>query len=77
MLYRSIIAVCADNHTKHIKAFCQHSAELFNVKLPDIGSTLATRFKGLGAYAYGSNNPKTLRLISVRLSQNSVQNIGL
>jgi len=77
MLYRSIIAVCSDNHTKHINAFCQHIAEFFNVKLPDTGSILATRFKGLKVSDYGSNNPKTLRLISNHLSQNSVQNIDV
>jgi len=45
MLYRSIIAVCSDNHAKHINAFCRHSAEFFNVKLADIGSILVSRFK--------------------------------
>ena len=33
MLYREIIAVCSEIHTKHIKTLCQQTVELFNVKL--------------------------------------------
>jgi len=33
MLYREIIAVCSQIHTKHINALCGHSVELLNVKL--------------------------------------------
>ena len=38
MLYREIIAVCSQIHTKHINTLCGHNVELLNVKL---------RFKGL------------------------------
>ena len=33
MLYREIIAVCSQIHTKHINALCGQSVELLNVKL--------------------------------------------
>ena len=33
MLYREIIAVCSQIHTKHIKALCGQNVELLNVKL--------------------------------------------
>jgi len=33
MLYREIIAVCSEIHTKHIYALCGQNVELLNVKL--------------------------------------------
>ena len=33
MLYREIIAVCSQIHTKHINALCGQKVELLNVKL--------------------------------------------
>jgi hypothetical protein len=33
MLYREIIAVCSENHTKHINTLCGENEELLNVKL--------------------------------------------
>jgi len=33
MSYREIIAVCAQNHTKHINTVCGQNVELLNVKL--------------------------------------------
>jgi len=33
MLYREIIAVCSEIHTKHINAVCGQKVELLNVKL--------------------------------------------
>jgi len=32
MLYREIIAVCSQIHTKHIHALCGQNVELLNVK---------------------------------------------
>ena len=32
MLYREIIAVCSEIHTKHINTECGQSVELWNVK---------------------------------------------
>ena len=33
MLYREIIAVCSQTHTKHINTLCEQNVELLNVKL--------------------------------------------
>jgi len=33
MLYREIIAVCSQIHTKHTNALCGQNVELLNVKL--------------------------------------------
>jgi len=33
MLYREIIAVCSQIHTKHINTLCGKNVELLNVKL--------------------------------------------
>jgi len=33
MLYREIIAVCSQIHTKHINILCEQNVVLFNVKL--------------------------------------------
>ena len=33
MLYREIIAVCSQTHTKHINTLCGQKVELLNVKL--------------------------------------------
>jgi len=32
MLYREIIAVCSQSHTKHINTLCGHKVVLLNVK---------------------------------------------
>jgi len=33
MLYREMIAVCSEIHTKHINTLCGQDVELLNVKL--------------------------------------------
>jgi len=33
MLYREIIAVCSEIHTKHINTLCDQNVELLNIKL--------------------------------------------
>jgi len=33
MLYREIIAVCSQTHTKHINTLCGQNAEILDVKL--------------------------------------------
>ena len=33
MLYRELIAVCSEIHTKHVNAVCGQNVELLNVKL--------------------------------------------
>jgi len=34
MLYREIIAICSQIHTKHTNTLCGQNVELSNVKLP-------------------------------------------
>jgi hypothetical protein len=34
MLYREIIAVCSETHTKHINTLCEQNVGLLNVKDP-------------------------------------------
>jgi len=34
MLYREIMAVCSQIHTKHINTVCGQNVELLNFKLP-------------------------------------------
>ena len=33
MLYREIIAVCSQSHTKHVNTLCGQNVELLNVQL--------------------------------------------
>jgi len=33
MVYREIIAVCSEIHTKHINTLCEQNVELLNAKL--------------------------------------------
>ena len=33
MLYREIIAVCSDIHTKHINTLCRQNVVLFKIKM--------------------------------------------
>jgi hypothetical protein len=33
MLYREIVAVCSETHTKHTNTLCGQNVELLNVKL--------------------------------------------
>ena len=37
MLYREIIALCSEIHTKHISKQCGQNVELLNVKLTILG----------------------------------------
>ena len=46
MLYREIVAVCSEIHTKHINTLCEQDVELLNVKLVvHIVTTLLERVK--------------------------------
>jgi len=53
MLYREIIAVCSENHTKHITTLCGQNLELLNVKL--VVHIVTTELKGLNI-CYTSTN---------------------
>jgi len=48
MLYREIIAVCSQIHTKHINTLCRQNVELLKVKLGGTYSGLG--YKGLNLY---------------------------
>jgi len=48
MLYREIMAVCSEIHTKHINTLCGQNVELLNVKLAvHIVTTALQRVKSL------------------------------
>ena len=48
MLYREIMAVCSQIHTKHINTVCGQNVELLNVKLAvHIVTTVLQRVKSL------------------------------
>jgi len=42
MLYREIIAVCSQIHTKHLNALCGQNVELLNAKLAVYKDTVHT-----------------------------------
>jgi hypothetical protein len=48
MLYREIIAVCSEIHTKHTNTLCGQNVEFFNVKL---GGTYSNHW-ALKGYSY-------------------------
>ena len=45
MLYKEIIAVCSEIHTKHINTLCGQNVELLNVKL--VVHIVTTGLKGV------------------------------
>jgi len=51
MLYREIIAVCSQIHTKHINTLCGQNVELLNVKLVVPGKSVGI------ATDYGLDGP--------------------
>ena len=52
MLYREIIAVCCEIHTKHINTLCGQNVELLNVKLAvRIVTTGIRRVRNEGTHA--------------------------
>jgi len=56
MLYREIIAVCSQSHTKHINTLCGQNVDLLNVKLVvHIVTTGLSRFSYFVSY-YSSKN---------------------
>jgi hypothetical protein len=69
MLYREIIAVCSEIHTKHINTLCGQNIELLNVKLVvHIVITGFLRVKNLSPYCAVN----TLRLCYKNQSVNAV-----
>jgi hypothetical protein len=67
MLYREIIAVCSEIHTKHINTLCGQNVGLLNVKL---GGTYSNHWALKGYSPYRTVN--TLRLGHKNQSVNAV-----
>jgi hypothetical protein len=67
MLYREIIAVCSETHTKHINTLRGQKVELLNVKP---GGTYSNRWALKGYSPYRAVN--TLRLSYKNQSVNAV-----
>jgi len=73
MLYREIIAVCSEIHTKHINTLCGQNAELLNVNLLNpTGHVMHHQFKIQQLYAL-----PTLYLCVLYLSENKQRLVPL
>ena len=48
MLYREIMAVCSEIHTKHVNTLCGQNVELLNVKLAVHIVTTGLKWLNLG-----------------------------
>jgi len=60
MLYREIIAICSQIHTKHINTVCGQNVELLNVKLAvHIVTTELEKRKKTICYSYLLNDAKS------------------
>jgi hypothetical protein len=71
MLYKEIIAVCSEIHTKHINTLCGQNVELLNVKLAvHIVTTGLYRAKGR-AFNYPLSN---VQIYSTALQAEQVNN---
>jgi hypothetical protein len=65
MLYREIIAICSEIHTKHINALCGQNVEIVNVKPGGTYSNhWALNFRSLPKYNY-TRYDKTQRIHNV------------
>jgi len=64
MLYREIIAVCSQIHTKHINTLCGQNVELLNVKL--VVHIVTTGLIGLGQETNGCFLCKT-KILCIKL----------
>jgi len=69
VLYREIIAVCSQIHTKHINTLCGQNVELLNVKLA-VHIATTVRYK-----QYASYRTHTLAQPNVELWKNTYCNI--
>jgi hypothetical protein len=64
MLYREIIAVCSQIHTKHINTLCGQNVELLNVK-PDDSYSNYWGLKGQWFYYVKINISEFIRLFII------------
>jgi len=65
MLYREIIAVCSEIHTKHINALCGLNVELLNVKL-------AVHIVTTGLYNVANKTPSVQAVTSYKLQAHHI-----
>jgi hypothetical protein len=84
MLYRVIIAVCSQIHTKHINTLCGQNVELLNVKLAvhivttglmSLTSCCTVRFTSV-IDAHEKYKPKRIRLHALRLGVTGMENVS-
>ena len=68
MLYREIIAVCSQIHTKHINKLCGQNVELLNVKLA-VHIVTAVRYTQLQLYGTHSDRCTKHTVTAVRYIQ--------
>jgi len=68
MLYREIMAVCSEIHTKHINTLCGQNVKLLNVKL--VVHIMTTRFYRIEKFlcVYSAVRTATLAIIMVNQS---------
>jgi hypothetical protein len=59
MLYREIIAVCSEIHTKHINTLCGQNVDLLNVK-PGGAYSKPLGFEGLKSVPRSKHTPSRL-----------------
>jgi len=64
MLYREIIAVCSQIHTKHINTLCGQNTELLSVKLA-VHIVTTGLWRANIHYTYIQSVPRTKHYISV------------
>ena len=70
MLYREIIAVCSQIHTKHINMLCGQNVELLNVKLAV--HIVTNGIQGLNLFCHTSSGYKSTYNNDQRLTGISV-----
>jgi hypothetical protein len=65
MLYREIVVVCSQIHTKHINALCGQNVELLDVKLSVHIVTMASHSLPLNAMTVPYDAPSKVPLFSL------------
>ena len=65
MLYREIIAVCSQIHTKHINTLCGQNVELLNIKLVVYIVTTGNRSVSFSAEYYSKSEVMFLTVVVI------------
>jgi len=71
MLYREIIAVCSEIHTKHINTLCGRKVEFVNIKHGGAYSDHWT-FKGYGYYSHRFSPYRAVNTLRLSFKNQSV-----